>query len=599
MLGGRLKAALGGGRRGPVLPLSGHHVVHSGSFGLERPPVSLDMRWPDSCDEEMPAEAYRGSHQGPKGFCERGGSCSDLDRECRASTASTTIPPPGAAGMSPPTTASSSQPGGFTSTSDSSIFQLRSGRSGVADSEAHVGLTQLVISLDLDIMGPKGLLSQLGLSGQHELQTGALRVQCNNMEVHHRDPDMSRTAGSSCSTRAHRPGSAPEKMPFGADLEQAPPQQFFIGDDTLHSPRAAGPQAESALPEEFARLFAASSSSAGGTRNSRGAPGASVSGSCQGARSQETTGKSSGAASPASPILPVAPRRAPLRASASEGSLPETRSAGRFLQEVGVPSNSPAACGSVPEEPSSRSSSPSPRHMSQAPGRQSAPGRRRRPESRSIRTKAAELQELEELRRKNMRLERDLYESLQALEEESISSTSTPTHSRGPSPATSPMGRGRRSVAESLERAVSTCSSFEKVGPPGSRERTPPRSSSTEASSANSVGTACASRPTNPRPTSLPDACAPSHTISRSYDHLAKEVACSSAVAASGSTAEPARASGSTAVPARDTEHARQATGPTFEHGRPAPADAQASLQPLRVFHDSDRLASLFAPSSK
>lgn len=253
-----------------------------------------------------------------------------------------------------------------------------------------------------------------------------------------------------------------------------------------------------------------------------------------------------------------------------------------------MPSNSSAACGSVPEEPSSRSSSPSPRHLSQASGRQSAPGRRRRPESRSLRTKAAELQELEELRRKNMRLEHDLYECLEALEEESISSTSTPTHSRGASPATSPTGRGRRSVSQSLERAVATCSSFEKVGPPGSRERTPPRSSSNEASSGNPAGTACASRPTNPRATALPDACDPSHTISRSYDHLAK-VAGSS----------PAAVSGSTAGKATRTEHARQASVSTFEHGRPAPSAAQPSLQPLCVFHDSDRLASLFAPSSK
>lgn len=269
------------------------------------------------------------------------------------------------------------------------------------------------------------------------------------------------------------------------------------------------------------------------------------------------------------------------RASASSGSLPETQPTEGLAPWVTAPSNSPAAY-SVPEEPSSRSASPSPvrsLHLATGP-------------SRRAHTKASELLELEELRRKNMRLERDLYESLQALEEESISSTSSPSHS----PAVSPSG-GNKDLAGSLDRAAAICS-FEEVGPTMRSEPAQPRSCSTNSGcGSNFAGNSCASRPSTGA--AQPDGSAPSHTNSRlpRGDLSAKEVASSWTRSGAGGSAVPA----GQAEESTHSKHTRQATAPKFEHGRraSAPGDAEAALHPNSVFHDSDCLASFFAPSSK
>lgn len=447
MLGGRLKAALGGGRKGPVLPLSGAHVVHSGpSFGGHETRLAVDTRWPDSCDEETPAECGRSTPDSPKGFGERGPHfCIDMDPP---STASTTVPPP-ASGLTPPLTASSSYPG-MSPNSDSNTFQSTGGSFGVKDCETQVGSTQLVISLDLDIMGPKGLLSQLalGFNGQHELQSSALRVQCSSMEVHHRAPESARVQGSSQSSRSKDEGCG-HKAPrsTGGGVDQGP-QQFFIGDGAgipVEQPRCAsrgGAAGEASLPDDFAELFAhpgqprytrsaASNSSANdGSHSSRSA----------GQRRRLASSSPASSSHPSSPASRSSGRR--LRASASEGAMPQ---AGRFLAPAGGSRGSPAASSvhTVPEEdPVSRSRSSSP-HPPPPPVVAATSSRQGFAGSNSDAKRPgtgprSEIQELEELRRKNMRLERDLYESLQALEEESISSSSTPSSSRECSPSPSP-----------------------------------------------------------------------------------------------------------------------------------------------------------------
>lgn len=421
MLGG-LKAALAGSRRGPVLPLSGVHVVHSGPFGPEaRHPLPSDTRLPDSGDEETPAELLRCSPPGsPKEFCEKGGTSADAEAG-RASTASTVAPPGMGSGMSPPTTASSaSRPATSTGAGSLDVDPFRfAATCGSTKAEARLGLTQIVISLDLDIMGPKGLLAQLGLPAQHELQAGALRIQCNSMEVHHRAPDSARTAVSG-SARNRRPATMPaQPCPgrLGDDTMQgvgAPtmaaevPQQFYIGD----AEKRFGDSGK-LFKEDFAKLLSCKSSR--GTRGASLINGSSID-SPHSSRSHESTGVGGNVSDSTKKEKPSGRRAVPFRPSASEGSLRDASSTSSMLPASASRSRIPDGVRNL----GGSGSTSLQEGVAQLVG------------------KPEEIHENLELKKNRLRLEQDLYEHLQALEEENTSSSSTPCLSRIGSPTCSP-----------------------------------------------------------------------------------------------------------------------------------------------------------------
>jgi len=467
MLGG-LKAALGGSRRGPVLQSSGSYVVHPDLRSPTSSEGSTQRRvGGPAFDEDAPDQLSNfprhETPKGPKSSCKLGGAFLDDEAGARLSTASTYAPPTSAGFASPPTTAGtvSLDCGGL------------AWNTGGASSEARLGLTQLVISLDLDIMGPQGLLAQLGLPAQHEVETGLLRVQCNGMQVHHRPPDSARshhpgTAGNhavgllgeqssspqapssplSSSNSACTTARAPADPAKAAGLSAAP-QQFYIGD---HTTKACGPDATSSgnniLPDDFSHLFARdpkgrapvkddppnSAWSSNGDSDychmshakhgpccsdelmasTTTLPGSTM---CSGSRSCSSSGTSGGSSG------------GQLRSSASPKDvvghtlhtpLQPTRSSSGTIQS-GIPSISGLSSRSTGRRPSTQ---------------ESLSGK-----------KAQELQELEELRKKNMRLERDLYESLQALEEESVISSSSSSSNDSPLPSPAP-GRCTRRLKD-------------------------------------------------------------------------------------------------------------------------------------------------------
>jgi len=116
--------------------------------------------------------------------------------------------------------------------------------------EVHLGSTQLVISLDLDILGPLGFLQEL-IAAPMLLDAGLsklLRVQCNGMHVQHRGPPDREAASGFASGGSTRDCEAVHQdfmLPKVSDrshveLAVAPdsrsssklgPEVFFIGED--------------------------------------------------------------------------------------------------------------------------------------------------------------------------------------------------------------------------------------------------------------------------------------------------------------------------------------------------------------------------------
>lgn len=399
MLGG-IKAALGaGGRRGPVLPLSGAHVAREEHFRTtsgSSPPRRSAAASPVVCDEETPSELWKRSMPpSPKRFCELTGSYVDIEAPATASTAC------------PPTTAGSPSP--------RATFGDEGFRGPLAaQPEARLGLTQLVISLDLDILGPRGLLAQLGLPSQHELEAGALRVQCNGMEVHHRtQPESARTSIS----RPSSTGAASNAIDVVTDAmaqeensqaHRAAPEQFYIG-DVRPPPLALGKRDPTAvggklLPTDFAQLFAVGASQqvpAAGNDASHAEQ-------LHNPRSYDSAGSPSHKNKSQGGTRTCSRGKSQPCYSWSADALRETSSShvnggAATTQGTLQPSLVPSTDGII------SAASKSHRPLS------------RRPNS----SQKDELRELEELRQKNMRLERDLFESLQALEEESITSGSS------------------------------------------------------------------------------------------------------------------------------------------------------------------------------
>mmetsp|Transcript_103973 Transcript_103973/g.298862 ORF Transcript_103973/g.298862 Transcript_103973/m.298862 type:complete len:641 (-) Transcript_103973:42-1964(-) len=435
MLGG-LKAALGGARRGPVLPLSGVHVVHHHSRGS----ASGSSRGFSSAsyDEETPEDRSRpspiGFEESPRKFCELGGPYVDVEAGARIGTASTAAPPSSA---------------GTTASSAGQQTPLRCGSFHAAGGEERIGFTQLVLSLDLDILGPTGLLAQLGFTGQHELESNMLRVQCSGMEVHHRTtPDSARTPISHRSAgrrsldehlgsivSSEGPSPAPvdcaKALSFtaGAGVDA---QQFYIGEsDCDQSMDRAAPHAGGGhLPNEFAELFAPQAPKAHVTPKRRKRA-SRVSPQGQDLRSGESSDDSGITGATA-----IGRFSGDRREANGRRELPLQRSMvpGASWEEVGAKSPEPQAQRSIsasslreaarPTSGASNSSlAPAP-SGSAVPGISGLEGGKPRPATRKPNGgKAEELHELQELRKSNLRLERDLYDTLQALEEESFTSS--------------------------------------------------------------------------------------------------------------------------------------------------------------------------------
>jgi len=423
MLGG-LKAALGRNKSGPILPLSGTHVIQSGQHLSQHPPVELfSDRSSAAIDEEAPETRL----QSPRTFC--GSDVSEIvkvdpeamhrQRQGTASTAYNASPPISGSSCS---SYSPTHVGGGPGGQAAPASRERSS----AGSETRVGLTQLVISLDLDILGPQGLLAQLGLPSQHELETSMLRVQCNGMEVHHRAPGESSrgSPGPRAAARTDASKTLPG-MPGG-------PEQFYIGDESGTEDHHPQSSSKDALAEDFAKLFAAGASTGcasssspqratgtnGGLQRPKRSQDAAATSDAQSVASKPSGQQGGGLASPPASSQP--------RAGAKRPQRPQ-----KVPQLVGL------------EEKASKE-----KEVQKPPSRQETqPG-----------TSDEALKELEELRRKNLRLQSDLYESLQAIEEDSISTpSSTPSFSG--TPASSPLGGSvkalfRRSSGGSGERGT-------------------------------------------------------------------------------------------------------------------------------------------------
>jgi len=451
-----LKAALSAGRRAPVLPLSGADAARTSGAVLSSPGSSHHVGSGITYDEERPAEELRksaiGDPKSPSRFGELSGGFVDVEAGARLSTASTGVPSTFAGCASPPTTAG-------TFTPESSNYGSGSETVG---GESRLGLTQLVISLDLDILGPTGLLAQLGLPAQHELETGLLRVQCNGLEVHHRAtaPMASRDLCAHHQV-ADALGSSPPPLPAtpsppvclrggggdGGDafVTQArqlvgqattttpAPQQFYIGDRSPTAEKRGTSSGRNLLPDDFAGLFSHAESKtdkpiADGLTSSD-------SNDSEPGRSHTRTSKHvrySGRQRVAS--LPALP--------GGGSSSSSTRLRGSSIDAQRTSSASKTARAQAQAQAQAQTQAQQAQQAAveptASPGLKQAAGTSNicSPSAkRALRGQRHELHELEILRKKNLRLERDLYESLRALEEDSISSSASS------SPMTSPLPR--------------------------------------------------------------------------------------------------------------------------------------------------------------
>lgn len=371
MLGG-LKAALGGGgsKRGPVLPLSGEHVIKSRPGPSHLHSHHLD---PISSDEEAPNSPL----DSPLGIADH--VTIDIDRGKDNTT---------------------------------------------PDPELHLGLASLVISLDLDILGPKGLLAQLSSPGFHELESGVLRVQCKNMEVHHKASEGQQSERPpSSAARAHRDPPAQSssrsnrEAPAQAKLPGSVPDSYFIGTD--------GSQSEAERPVG-PRLHRPGSPGQGA--DDRGLGHARRVQRSNSAADEEKERR----AGPAQPSQPSQPSQSSQPSHGNSGlqtssSLPQLRN--KAEKESKAPTQQKAKFQAPPAPPV-------PPIMVVS-----------KDATKEKKKKKDELRELEELRQKNLRLQSDLIESLQAFEADGLStpSSSAPSFtSPAPSPAThGPMGAAK------------------------------------------------------------------------------------------------------------------------------------------------------------
>mmetsp|Transcript_9007 Transcript_9007/g.23308 ORF Transcript_9007/g.23308 Transcript_9007/m.23308 type:complete len:521 (-) Transcript_9007:153-1715(-) len=246
---------------------------------------------------------------------------------------------------------------------------------GSAQVETRLGSTRLMIQLDLDILGPKGLSDGcLSSLMKQEQLADLLRVQCNGIEVRH--------GTSTNSTPACTPQASARNTGRRGKLE------------TSISPGAAAPADGSLLPPDFQGLF---SSGAGGSHSSEpplanwGASSVSSEQMTRFARGGSAA-KSGDAASTASDI----PRRA------------RPRPQGRGEQEKKLMSTDDVVRGNGTTCPVSGS----------AASAGAAGPRRKRPMSTAENSglKERELEELERLQKQSEELQSALSQSLQALE---------------------------------------------------------------------------------------------------------------------------------------------------------------------------------------
>lgn len=385
MLGG-IKAALGAGgsRRGHVLPLSGTRAAQMSPGGT--PESSARGRRAEFDEESPPQQRSTPRKQGaaPKWPCDLPGPYVDVEAPPTASTAC------------PSSTAGS----GFWPSSTSTG---RGFRAAAPTQEVRLGGTQVVISLDLDIMGPMGLLAQLGLPAEHELERGALRVQCCGMEVQHR-----RRADSAATAESRRFGHDEVGLSTAKVDESA--QHFFIGEEEAEDEEDEPLEVTIAAAEQVLDVISAA------------APAGEAS-------------------APRSRGQQVAWRQPP----AASGRAPRT--AGSAVAGRGGRGGQRRAFGERATDDSPKSP------PSSAVRRSVASARRIASPSPSADLTEDEMRELETLRLKNRRLECDLFESMKELEAVDLTSSS----SCSSSPAASPReGTGifRRTASSREERCL-------------------------------------------------------------------------------------------------------------------------------------------------
>mmetsp|Transcript_97629 Transcript_97629/g.280935 ORF Transcript_97629/g.280935 Transcript_97629/m.280935 type:complete len:507 (-) Transcript_97629:4-1524(-) len=474
MIGG-LKAALGGRntKSGPILPVSGAPLIGY------RPDVTdhiLSERSARTGDEENPDSQSCARAPFSRTSTQELGTCEGvvIDREDSlgggAEAPTEQVRSPQRAGVP-----ASGRSGKIAQGPQATTVPLKQGV------EVRIGMTQLVIRLDLDIIGPQGLLARLGMPGQHELETGAFRVQCNGMEVHHRPPRSSSRTGSGAAARP-KANAADWELPGMPQPRSDGPQQFFIGDSEAESPE------KEPMPVRWQAQARAKPSPATTAHQDLGRSATGASG-----------GRGGAAMTPASTML-LAAALAPGPDPTRDESLSSSAAAGRKAQrpqrpqrpmpaqrDEGSSQTGGAATGRGAGAPASSRTEAAVPHLVGltgaavgSPAAVSAPRHAGAPSHLDLDA----LRELEELRQKNMRLQSDLIDSLQAIEEDSCSTPgSAPSFKGSPSGSAADSG-GSGKIGSTMRNLFKRHGSGRLTGLMGRGSR--PTSPSSAVSSARS-----------------------------------------------------------------------------------------------------------------